>query len=85
MKTSTGFEFEVLETAKDNMELLDCLVELSAENVTNFKQTARYLIGEDGQKALYEYCREDGVVKSSKVFAELVDIINAFTTQEKNS
>ena len=85
-KTSTGFEFSIPVENCDDEELLDDLEDLSEGNRVPVRSILRRLIGEDGQKALYEHVRDKktGKVKASAVMAELHEIFQTSQTV-KNS
>lgn len=86
MKTETGFEYTLAESVADDAELFDDLIEMDEGNVKPAKRVAKGLIGADGQKRLYDHCRgENGRVSLTKVYAEIVDIIQHLEGAEKNS
>lgn len=86
MKTETGFEFEIAEGAEDDAELFDDLLELDEGNLRPSRRVARSILGEEGQKRLYEHCRgENGRVSLTKVYQEIADIINQANGKVKNS
>lgn len=86
MKTETGFEYEILEGASDDAELFDDLLGMDEGNVKPSKRVAQRLIGEAGQKALYDHCRnESGRVSLTKVYSEIAYIIQHMSGDAKNS
>lgn len=87
MKTETGFEYEVAEGAADDAELFDDLLSFDEGSLKPSKRIAAGLIGEDGQKRLYDFCRnpETGRVSLTKVYQEISYIITHLQGPEKNS
>ena len=77
-KTSSGFEYTIDDEAKDDMELLDALVEIDEGEPSGISKATLLLLGKDQKKALYEHCRTaSGRVSAAKVIAEFTEILNA--------
>ncbi len=75
VKTSAGFEADISESIRDNMELLDALAELEGGNALAISGVVRQVMG-DSRKALYDFCRgEEGVVSTTAVSEQLMEII----------
>jgi hypothetical protein len=75
VKTSAGFEADIDESIRDNMELLDALAELEGGNPLAISTVVRQVMG-NSRKALYDFCRsEEGVVSTTAVSEQLMDII----------
>lgn len=73
--TATGFQFIVDEEARDDMELLEKLSEMSKGDMTAMPAVLVSLLGEDQKKALYDHCRsKSGRVLATKVMSELEGI-----------
>lgn len=84
-KTQSGFEFSVNDNAKDDMELLDALIDIDDGDTSSLKTAIVRLLGKDQKKALYEHCRgEDGIVSASAVLGEFAEILNSLQDDEKN-
>lgn len=76
----SGFEFEIEESALDNMELLDAIAE-TEENTFAIGKVATLLLGEKQKKALYDHLRTDAGNIPTEVFANaLVEIMNSSKT-----
>ena len=73
VKCSCGFEWDVNPKNLDDMELYDDLMALDDKR-PNVKPVLQRVLGEDGQQALYETCREDGRVRASLVNEALLEI-----------
>ncbi len=75
MKTDSGFEFKVLESSKDDYELVELLAELK-DDATKLPEAIRRLIGKEGNARLKEHCRDDrGIVSAERMTAEMLDIM----------
>lgn len=87
MKTENGFEYEISKSALDDAELLDDLIEMDEGNIKPAKRVAAGLIGAEGQKRLYDFCRDEktGRVSLKDVYTELTYIITHLEGAEKNS
>lgn len=74
-ETKSGFKFSVNESITDDMELIDIMagIEKDASNMSLF---VTKVLGDDKQKKdLYEHVRnKDGIVQSSKVYEEILEI-----------
>lgn len=88
-KTKSGFEFELDEEVRDDIELLEALTKLDKGDMTYMSDVITGLLGEDQKKALYEHCRSPkGRVRASKVMEELKSIFEVLNEQDnpvKNS
>lgn len=84
-KTKTGFSFSIDEEAKDDIELLEDIVEIEKGAYDAIPRVVVSLLGEGQKKKLYEHCRnkKTGRVPATKVFAEIENIFNAI--EESNS
>ena len=76
-KTSSGFEYTIEEDARDDMELLEALIDLDNGNMGGLKQTIELLLGPEQKTALYEFHRnkETGRVSAKKVMSEFSEIL----------
>ena len=75
VKTAAGFEADISESVRDNMELVDALAELEDGNPLALSRIVRLVMG-DSRKALYDFCRgEDGVAPTTVGSQELMEII----------
>lgn len=88
-KTKSGFEFELDEDVRDDMELLEALTKLDKGDMTYMSDVITGLLGEEQKKALYEHCRSPkGRVRASRVMEELKAIFEVLNEQDnpvKNS
>lgn len=57
-KLESGFEYEVAEEVRDNMELLDAIVEAD-ENPLAVSKVVKLLLGEEQRRKLYDHLRTD--------------------------
>mgnify|MGYP007022418454 CR=1 FL=1 len=84
--TSKGREYEIIDGALDDMELLDALIDIDAGNMIGLRNVIITLLGDDGRKKLYENNRgENGRVSASAVLEELHDILTNAPKEVKNS
>lgn len=84
-KTSFGFEFEIPETALDNMELIDIMAEVD-DNPLQFTKVVNLLLGKDQKQKLYDILRrEDGTVPIKAVSEAVTEIFNLLGEIGKNS
>ena len=83
-KTSSGFEYEIDDEVKDDMELLDALIELDEGEPAGIKKATLIMLGQEQKNALYEHCRkQNGRVSASMVIAEFKEILDS--AQETNT
>ena len=75
MKTSTGFEFEIIDGAFDDWELIELIAEVSDGNGLKIPAVLKKLLGDEQAAALKEHCRRDGKVTVEAMNAEITDII----------
>jgi len=80
--TKSGFSFEIPEEAKDDMELLEGLINIDKGDLRSIPTVLILLLGAEQKKALYEHCRDNGRVSSKKVLTELTEIFNATKSGE---
>ena len=85
-KTDTGFDFEIDDKALDNMELLDAIAEVDAdENPLAISRVISLLLGKEQKKMLYEHCRaDDGRVPIDALVKEVANIFEQMGEQGKN-
>lgn len=72
---SCGFECDIDPDVLDDMELYDDLMALDNER-PNVKPILVRILGEEGQKSLYESCRVEGKVRVSIVNNSLYEIFD---------
>lgn len=83
--TKTGFKFAIDESATDDMELLDALVEADAGNPLAFSQVMNRLFAPEMKKNLYDHVRnKDGRVPIKGIVEELTDILSSSGDEIKN-
>ena len=84
--TPTGFQFTIDEEARDDMEILERLVDMSRGDLTAMPDVLLALLGADQKKALYEHCRgKSGRVSSKAVAKELQGIFDATKAGESDT
>lgn len=76
MKTSTGFEFEIVDGVFDDWELFELLADVDSGNGMKIPAVLKKLLGAEQAVALKEHVRgEDGRVTVEAMNAEITDII----------
>lgn len=76
MKTSTGFEFEIVDGVFDDWELFELLADVDSGNGMKIPAVLKKLLGAEQAAALKEHVRsEDGRVTVEAMNAEITDII----------
>ena len=84
--TVTGFQFTIDEDARDDMEILERLVDMSRGDISAAPDVLMSLLGEEQKKALYDHCRgKNGRVSSKKVMEELRNIFDAVKEEESDT
>lgn len=86
--TASGFDFEIEESALDNWELLEALVDIDDGHIGGAVHALKMLLGEKQFKALKEHCRDKTTNKIAQkdMFDELSEILSPKEkTDEKNS
>ena len=76
-KTSSGFKYQIEDDAKDDMELLEALIDLDSGKLDGLKQVIEQLLGPEQKTALYEFHRnkKTGRVPASKIMSEFSEIL----------
>lgn len=76
-KTSSGFEYTIEEDARDDMELLEALIDLDSGKTGALKTVIEQLLGPEQKTALYEFHRnkKTGRVPASKIMSEFSEIL----------
>ena len=76
--TESGFKVRIDPQIANDMEIIDEFTGIVMGTANTAPgELVKKMIGEAGQKALYEYCRnENGRVLADKVGVELNDILN---------
>ncbi len=76
--TSSGFEYNLDETALDDYELLEDLCELDNGNTARTISALNRLLGTEQKDQLKEHLREEnGRVPASKMMVEMAEIFNS--------
>ena len=76
--TSSGFEYNLDETALDDYELLEDLCELDNGNTVRTISALNRLLGTEQKDQLKEHLREEnGRVPASKMMVEMAEIFNS--------
>lgn len=83
-KTASGFEFDVPDETRNDMELLEALTDLQEGDGAAMVPIARKILGKQ-KKALYDHLRtEDGRVPVDKVSDEILEIFKALKDGPKS-
>ena len=86
MKTSTGFEFEIIDGAFDDWELLELIADIDGGNGVKVPLVLKKLLGAEQAAALKEHVRgEDGKVTLGAMNAEITDIMKAVGDAKKKN
>lgn len=84
-KTTSGFEYELDETALDDYELLEELCELDEGDTSKTISVLNRLLGKEQKDRLKEHLRlKNGRVPASKMMHEMGEIFNS-VKEGKNS
>lgn len=82
--TTSGFAYEIPESALDNMELVDAISE-SEQNPVALSTILQLLLGQEQKKRLYDHLRtETGTVPVEAVSTAIADIFSGYGTEGKN-
>ena len=76
-KTSSGFEYEILEEQLNNYELLESIAELD-ENTLALPKVVNMLLGKEQKNKLAKHLRnKDGIVPMDKMMGEVTEIFQS--------
>lgn len=82
--TASGFAFDIPDDMRNDMELLEALVELQEGDGTALVPIVKKVLG-DQKAALYDHLRTaDGRVPVDKVSAEIIEIFKALKDGPKS-
>ena len=82
--TKSGFEYEVDESAADNMELVDALAEAAGDDMLAISNVCKMRLGKNMRKKLYDHIRaEDGRVPIKNAVDEIMEIMQAMGDKGK--
>ena len=82
---SGGFEYEIMDGAKDDIELLEALRDLDRGNILSAIDALEKLIGVEQKKRLYEHLRdENGKVSGVAVMTALTEMLDDAKEQSKD-
>ena len=83
--TTTGFNFNVDDEIRDDMELLEGLIAIDNGDLQALPKVLMSILGQKQKDALYDHCRsEKGRVSSTKVMSELKEIFESADKELKN-
>lgn len=83
-KLKSGFEYEIADEVRDNMELLDAIVEAD-ENPLAVSKVVKLLLGENQRRKLYDHLRtEKGNVPILAVSNAVAEIFRGSGQAVKN-
>ena len=86
MKTKSGFEFEINESALDDFELFDLLAQADDGNGMAIPKVLRKMFDKETVKRLYDHLRtEKGNVPLQAINDEILDIFNVIGESNKKS
>lgn len=77
-KTASGFEFTIEESALDDWEVLEAIVDISSGHYSAAVRVLKLLLGEEQTALLKKHCRnmKTGRVPKNAMFRELSDILS---------
>ncbi|WP_369351040.1 hypothetical protein AB6M97_02055 [Streptococcus hillyeri] len=75
-KTSTGFEFEIEDTVKDDYELVEALAELEVNGLM-LPKVLKKILGDKVEDFKEHIRAEDGHVSTQKIMTELREIFSS--------
>lgn len=82
--TRSGFEFDIPDETRNDMELLEALIDLQEGDGIALAQIAKKILGKQ-KKALYDHLRtEDGRVPIDKVGDEVLEIFKTLRDGPKS-
>ena len=76
-KTHSGFEYTIADDIGDDYELLELMSDVRDGDTLAIFQLINKILGKEQHKALKEHCRVDGVVSTTRMNEEIVDIFAA--------
>ena len=83
--TTTGFNFDVDEEIRDDMELLEGLIAIDGGDIQELPKVLVSILGKEQKDALYDHCRtKKGRVSSKQVMTELKEIFELSGKALKN-
>lgn len=86
MKTKSGFEFEINESALDDFELFDLLAQADDGNGMAIPKVLRKMFDKETVKRLYDHLRtEKGNVPLQAINDEIVDIFHVIGESNKKA
>lgn len=74
--TTSGFHFEIDDSALDDWELVEALSEVDEGKPNKIVTAIKLLLGSEGATALKEHCRRDGRVSATVMMSEVAEIFN---------
>ena len=84
VRLESGINLEILDSAKNNMELLDNLAELDSGDLTTVSRIMNQLLSKGEKKKLYDHLRVDGVVPIDKTVDAMKEIFEKMGDDGKN-
>lgn len=83
--TESGFEFELLDSLKDDMEYLDLAVRADEGDLTALPGLVTHMLGKEGKKRLFDHCRnDDGIASTQGVMKEVKNIFDIIGETDKD-
>lgn len=83
-KLKSGFEYQIADEVRDNMELLDAIAEAD-DNPLAVSRVVKLLLGEEQRRKLYDHLRTDkGNVPIMAVSEAVAEIFNGSGQEVKN-
>lgn len=83
--TKSGFKCNLFKAALDDMELLEMLSALDKGQVQVIPDILLSMLGAEQKKALYDFCRVDGRVSTTRVGEMIMEIFSSQGDEGKNS
>ena len=84
IKLDSGLELNVQDSVKNNMELLDDLVELDEGNGYAISRIVGRILDRQEKKKLYDHLRVDGVTPVDRVVDSMKEIFDKLGDEGKN-
>ena len=84
VRLDSGLNLNVSDSAFDNMELLDDLVEVDEGNAFAISRIVRRVLDDENRKKLYDHLRVDGVTPVTKVVEAMKEIFDKMGADGKN-
>lgn len=83
--TTTGFNFELDDDVRDDMEIMEGLIAIDGGDIHALPKVLTMILGKEQKDALYDHCRKgSGRVSAAQVMGELKEIFESAGKELKN-